>query len=108
MRTVLVSNFSKFPGPRFRKLGKHSGEEFRETVLLPEIEKGTQELVIDLDGVFGFGSSFLEEAFGGLVRAGVNKEDLDNIVRNMKSDNEPDLKTEIKEYIDAQLAQRCA
>lgn len=106
MRTIRVSDFSKFPGPRYKKLGKYSGEEFRETVLMPEIDQGTDDLMVDLDGVLGYGSSFLEEAFGGLVRSGVNERDLHNIMCNLKSDEEPELIAEIKRYISSELSYR--
>jgi hypothetical protein len=49
------------------KNGKTSGEEFREKFLIPSVESG-ETVYIELDGTIGYGSSFLEEAFGGLVR----------------------------------------
>lgn len=68
-RTVvhLATEFSTTPGGRFRTDGPYSGEAFREDVLLPLLREGAQ-IVVDLAGTEGFGSSFLEEAFGGLVR----------------------------------------
>ena len=60
-------SFSKFPAGRFRKDGRYSGERFREEFLVPALEKGTTVTVL-LDDVAGYGPSFLEEAFGGLVR----------------------------------------
>ena len=69
---VVSTNFSPTPGPRKILEGKFSGEEFRESCLEPKlkeaIEKNTK-LLIDLDGTAGFGTSFLEEAFGGLIRS---------------------------------------
>lgn len=57
------------PAGRFRSDGPFSGEAYREDVLLPAL--AVFDLVtVDLDGGFGFGSSFLEEAFGGLIRSG--------------------------------------
>ena len=45
--------------------------EFRDEILYPKfmeaIENG-EELIVNLDGGYGYGSSFLEESFGGLVR----------------------------------------
>lgn len=69
-KTVSISkDFTQFPGARFRKDGPFSGEEFRESLLEPLLENPeVTEIVVDLDGVDGYATSFLEEAFGGLVR----------------------------------------
>ncbi|WP_082560820.1 STAS-like domain-containing protein [Caulobacter sp. Root487D2Y] len=64
--------FSPFLGGRYRDDGPWSGEEFRDDLLLPRLEEAFashSQLVIILDGVAGVPSSFLEEAFGGLLRA---------------------------------------
>lgn len=73
MATKLIevrSAFSRFPGGRYVRDGKYSGEEFRERFLAPALRDAapgdTVEVV--LDGTAGYPSSFLEEAFGGLVR----------------------------------------
>jgi hypothetical protein len=65
----IARDFSPSPAGRFRADGPFPGEAFREDVLLPKLQEA-DELVIDLDGTSGYGSSFLEEAFGGLVRRG--------------------------------------
>lgn len=80
----IAKDFSRAPGIRYRKNGPYSGEEFRETVLVPAFSKAREQgevLTIILDGVAGYGSSFLEEAFGGLVRTGVSKDDVDRHLR---------------------------
>lgn len=64
---IIVSDFSRTPGGRFRADGPHSGEEFREDVLWPAL-RDHRVVEVDLSGTLGFGSSFLEEVFGGLVR----------------------------------------
>lgn len=61
----LASEFSKFPGGRFRVHGPKSGEEFRDDVLLPLLQE-FNHITIDLTGASGFGSSFLDESFGEL------------------------------------------
>ncbi|WP_446830176.1 STAS-like domain-containing protein [Candidatus Foliamicus sp.] len=68
--------FSMYPAGRFRQDGKYNGTEFRDTHLVPRLRDltGSDRLEVSLDGVAGVGSSFLEEAFGGLVRAGYRKE----------------------------------
>lgn len=65
----VAKDFSKMPCVRKRDDGKKSGEEFRDDILLPAL-RANQKVVVDLDGVLTLGSSFLEEAFGGLVREG--------------------------------------
>ncbi|MCH8530350.1 MAG: STAS-like domain-containing protein [Saccharospirillum sp.] len=95
----IAKEFSKFPGPRYSNLGKHSGQEFRETVLL-KLLKENDKVIIDLDGTMGFGSSFLEEAFGGLIReAGFSLADLRQKII-LVSDEQPELIEEIMEYIE--------
>jgi len=63
----IARDFSEFPAGRFRSDGKFSGEIFREKHLVPALSK-YQIVEIEFDGTIGYGSSFLEEAFGGLVR----------------------------------------
>lgn len=68
MITISVArDFSPYPAGRFRKDGRFSGEVFRQEVL-ERAFKEYQKVVIELDGVRGYSNSFLEEAFGGLIR----------------------------------------
>lgn len=70
MKTIsLARDFTKFPAGRYRDDGPYSGELFRDTYLIPALSSD-EAITIDLDGARGYGSSFLEEAFGGLVRLG--------------------------------------
>lgn len=99
---LLISReFSKTPGPRFRKEGKYSGEEFREKILEPFFQRALDQgkkLIVNLDGGAGYGTSFLEEAFGGLARRYDNVKLIsDNI--DFISIEEPYLKDDILEYI---------
>ncbi len=69
----IAEQFSETPGGRFRKHGPWSGEEFRDDVLrglLQNAMASGDRLIVVLDGTAGYGSSFLEEAFGGLIRLG--------------------------------------
>lgn len=105
MKIVKVSERFPYPGPRFKRLGPQSGEEFKAFML--KIFKDTYGddftknnniiLMIDLDGTPGYGSSFLEEGFGGLIREGVPYKLLNSL--KIKTDEEPELADEIKEYI---------
>jgi STAS-like domain of unknown function (DUF4325) len=65
----VAKDFSPSPAGRFPEDGPFPGAVFRDRILIPAI-KGNDEVVVDLDGTDGFGSSFLEETFGGLVRSG--------------------------------------
>ena len=63
--------FSDTPGGRLIVEGDYSGELFRDTILIEKIIEAQSKgelLEIDFDGCYGIGTSFLEEAFGGLVR----------------------------------------
>ncbi len=75
MKTLNIGQtFSKHPAGRFYsdKTGA-SGEQFREELLWPAIEKlgdgESLEIVMD-DGTQGYGSSFLTEGFAGIVKYG--------------------------------------
>lgn len=63
----IAEDFSRAPAGRCRNDGPRSGEAFRQEHLVPALRKA-DKVVVHLDGVEGYGSSFLEEAFGGLVR----------------------------------------
>ena len=82
MSTVIkVRDFTEFPGPRYRKDGPFSGEEFREVQLRPALSDALKNgglVTVELDGVAGYGSSFTEEAFGGLLRSGFSYDQLKN------------------------------
>ncbi|KAB7684442.1 DUF4325 domain-containing protein [Plesiomonas shigelloides] len=96
MSKIVVADRYSCPGPRYKTLGPASGEEFREWVE-NELSK-SNDLTIVLDGTEGYGSSFLEECFGGLIRKGISPE----IVKGIKlvSNEEPELIDEINDYID--------
>lgn len=101
MIKLKVVDFSEFPGPRYRKLGPNSGEEFRETVLAPEVKKHGGDIAIDLDGTAGYGSSFLDESFGGLVRSGqATPSQARQILQNIKCEDDPSYVLEIRDYIE--------
>jgi hypothetical protein len=68
MRTIVVAeHFAKNPLGRFRTDGPNSGERFRDDLLIPALKSGEQVEVI-LDDTDGYGSSFLDESFGGLIK----------------------------------------
>ena len=64
---VIARDFSKFPAGRFREDGDASATAFRDDLLVDALNNGENVEVV-FDGVPVFAASFLEEAFGGLVR----------------------------------------
>lgn len=67
----IANDFSTHPAGRTPRDGAYNGTTFREEHLRPKVEealKTGQKLRISLGGLMSFGSSFFEEAFGGLVR----------------------------------------
>lgn len=70
MKTIRVVDFDEYPGLRHCTISEFSGEEFYHSVLnaafKEALEKG-EKIVIDLDNVDAYASSFLDEAFGNLV-----------------------------------------
>ena len=73
-RIQLAKEFSRAPFGRTPKDGPHSGQVFRDRHLVPALEKH-EHVEVWLDGVAMLGTSFLEEAFAGLVRSGSFTED---------------------------------
>lgn len=69
----IAREFSAFPAGRYENDGPHSGARFLREVLMPKLSEAileSRKLVVDLDGLKVCGSSFLESAFGGVVRSG--------------------------------------
>ncbi len=100
---IKVAEFTKYPGPRFIKLGPCSGEEFRETVLLPAIKSYGGNIIVDMNGVSGYGSSFLEEAFGGLIRKGIESNVVLAIANSIICDDEETIKEEVLGYVNDEI-----
>lgn len=99
METISIAkNFSIYPGGRVKEDGPYSGQLFKEQFLIP-ILKDLKQVIIDLDGTRGYGSSFLEEAFGGLIRDGYPKSQILTSFKFKSSDQS--IIDEINEYIDA-------
>ena len=70
MYLSIAKDYSRTPGTRYRKEGKFSGEEFRDKILFQKMEEAIKQdkiLVVNLDGVAGYATSFLDESFGGLI-----------------------------------------
>ena len=68
-RIDIAKDFSDTPLGRYPTDSPVSGERFREEFLCPAL-KDNDSVTVVIDGAEGYGSSFLDEAFGGLVRKG--------------------------------------
>lgn len=94
----IANDFSTEPLGRFPSDSDTNGTLFRENFLVPALSK-YDFIQVNLDSTEGYGSSFLEEAFGGLVR----KHDLasSELLRRITfiSNDDPTLISEIQKYI---------
>lgn len=98
----IARDFSVAPGPRLIEEGEFSGEDFRNRILAPKYTEAIQanaKLVVNLDGTLGYGTSFLEEAFGGLVRIGNSPDEVKSRLEIISTE-EPYLIEDITEYIE--------
>lgn len=93
----LAADFNPFPFGRYPSHGEWSGQRFREEWLVPAL-RSEQTVEVDLDGARGLSPSFLEEAFGGLVRVGFAAKDLLDRL-HIKSDRDPSFIDTIQGYI---------
>jgi hypothetical protein len=86
------------------KVGQFSGKEFRETLLIPRLKEAIKQnafLEINLDGGYGYSPSFIEEAFGGMIRHWDGKIHKTKLIKYIKiiSMDEPHWIDKIKQYI---------
>lgn len=104
MKIKVSEDFATAPGSRYISEGINSGQEFRQKHLLPAVQKAIgakEKLEVDLDGTSGYGTSFLEEAFGGLIREdGLQLRTLSDLLIII-SNEEPQLLDEIRDYMEA-------
>lgn len=65
-----VTEFTEYPGPRYKRQGDCSGEEFymeRLNSAFAQAYRENRMLEVWLDGTAGYPSSFLDESFGELI-----------------------------------------
>lgn len=72
----VARDFTHRPFGRHRTDGDRSSEVFREYLLAPALHQ-YDHVTVDLGGTNFYGSSFLEEIFGGLVREHFSKTKLE-------------------------------
>lgn len=63
----VVKDFNKKPYGRYPEDGEGCGQYFRQRILAPSLRNNDHVHVV-LDGYNRYGRSFLDEAFGGLIR----------------------------------------
>ncbi|WP_158089090.1 STAS-like domain-containing protein [Cognaticolwellia mytili] len=101
----IARDFSEKPFGRFQFAtdqhpsdGKWTGDRFRNEQLLPVFRESKDKIEVLLDNVDrGFGSSFFDEAFGGLIRAGIPFQEIKD--RLFIITNDESYYDEIWEYI---------
>ncbi len=99
----IAREFTTTPSARKVSEGKYSGSELRAILspLIRDAIRSKQHFTVILDGTAGYGTSFLEEVFGGLVRdEHFNKNDLKSYLIII-SEEDPDLICEIWDDIEA-------
>lgn len=94
----IAKEFSKYPAGRYLADGAHSAEAFLNDFLSPALEK-YQTVTVSLDGTYGYGASFLEEAFAGLIRHGHSASSLKGRL-NLISNEDFHLPHQVWTYID--------
>lgn len=99
----IAKDFSPIPGARYPIEGDFSGQEFRQNILAPKLKEAIQTntiLTVNLDGTLGYGTSFLEEAFGGLIRT--DKFSYADIIDHLKlyCNDDPGYIDEINSYME--------
>lgn len=88
----VAEQFGRQPYGRRADDGAQNGEAFRHRILIPAL-RDANRLVIEMDGnETPYGSSFLDEAFGGLIRYGffTHEQLAGRIIAHHKLKNIPD------------------
>ena len=107
MTLNIAKDFSREPAGRYVADGSASGEVFCDKHLIPALKRAEVVTVV-LDGTEGYGSSFLEEAFGGLVRRlGLAESEFSRRIK-LISDDDPTLIEEILGYVREEVHRRRA
>lgn len=96
----VARDFGRYPAGRYMVDGPFSGQAFREKFLVPALRGSSDAVDVELDGARGLASSFLEEAFGGLVREGFEPQTL--LARLRLHSTDRSLIEEIRDYISSQ------
>ena len=76
----IADDFSDFPVGRDRRTNKYSGDRFRDDLLLPHL-RDNKIVEVDFCNMFACPPSFMDEAFGGLIREHKEDQDFLNIIK---------------------------
>ena len=86
-RLSIVEEFTDSPGARYYEDGPFSGQEFLEKLLEPKfllsIDNGNI-LIVNIDGVWGYPSSFISGSFGLLSQ----KYGAEKVLKNLEIESE--------------------
>ncbi len=93
----VARDFYPKPFGRYHDDGKFNGTKFREEFLIPKLRESDELVVNFSECPYEIGSSFLEESFGGLVRALQDSPLLNKLTIRARS---LAMDMEIKSYID--------
>jgi STAS-like domain of unknown function (DUF4325) len=96
----VAQEFTPYPAGRFRRHGKFTGEVFRDDILIPALN-AYDVVKIDFNGTEGVRSSFLDEAFGGLIR--IAHLSADKVRRIFIVPDERSTALEVESYISQEL-----
>ena len=102
MTYVIATEYSKHPSARYEDEGTFGGEQLRIIIapLLRAAIQNKEKFQLVLDGTSGYGTSFLEEVFGGLIRGEhIAYDDIKSYLVIISAE-EPELIDEINQYLD--------
>jgi len=71
----IAKDYSPYVAGRYETDGEFNGEKFRKKYLI-EALKHYDQVILDVDGLAGFPSSFWEEVTGGLIRDGFSADEV--------------------------------
>lgn len=98
VRIDVANDFSPKPFGRYPVHGRFNGQRFRVDFLESPLLNG-DTLFVDIDGVAALSSSFLDEAFAGLVRQGIVPAEQFFTRVTIKSDRDPSYIDDIRLYV---------
>lgn len=93
----IANDFSDAPGARYRSDGPDSGEAFYQDKLKPRFIEAAKlgcTLEVDLDGTYGYATSFISESFGTLSKEFGAKRVFATL--SLKSEEDPELLEYVK------------
>ncbi len=102
MTISIAKDFSDVPAGRHYRDGEWTGEKFREEFLIPALEKADKKhpVIVDINDTEGYGSSFLDEAFGELIRKEIyTKDEINDLLQINANDTYDIYKQIILDYI---------